>query len=149
MAEKTIELKDLIGTHILSGVETGEMEQERLFGYESCNYVKFTLDGITYMAVEDPDDGYRSYCSDLKILDEKSRYELPDILVDCVMCIHEDSDPWNHENDILVFKDAKNGKEILKIGTAHVNDYYPYCVLEYNPENIHYNDRKEVTSETT
>lgn len=39
-------------------------------------------------------------------------------------------------DDILVFVDVKNGKEILKVGTGNTDDYYPYCVLEYTPENL-------------
>ena len=39
-------------------------------------------------------------------------------------------------NDILVFVDFENGKEILEIGTGNYDDYYPYCVLNYYPENM-------------
>lgn len=43
-------------------------------------------------------------------------------------------------NDILVFHDVMNGKEILAIGTGNFDDYYPYCVLEYTPENMFCNE---------
>jgi hypothetical protein len=53
------ELKDFVGKHILSGIEFSTMIRKDYWGEdESVNYIKFTLDGITYLAVEDPDDGY-------------------------------------------------------------------------------------------
>lgn len=135
-----IGLKDLVGRHILSGIETGQVKRT-IFGYEEeCNYIKFTLDGVHYMAVEDPDDGYRSYLYDLEISDTPCRYPLPDVAVECHM---RPDDVEHYEvNDILVFVDVKNGKEVLAIGTGNTDDYYPYCVLDYIPENLSCNEGK-------
>lgn len=127
-----MELKDLIGKHILSGIEVGQKTVERYSYQETCNYIKFTIDGTTYMAFEDPNDGYRSYMEELKIVEEPCKIKLPNIFVRCHM--EEDGD-WI-KNDILVFVDVENGKTILEIGTGNYDDYYPFCVLNYYPENM-------------
>lgn len=73
-----MELLDLVGTHQLSGVETGQMTvEDEWAGQQDCQFVKFTLDGVHYMAVEDPDDGYRSRCRDLVVSDKPPRYSFP------------------------------------------------------------------------
>ena len=84
------------------------------------------------MALEDPDDGYRSYMHELEIVEDPCKIKLPSIFVCCHM-----RENGNYENnDILVFVDFENGKEILEIGTGNYDDYYPYCVLHYYPENM-------------
>jgi hypothetical protein len=133
------ELEDFIGKHILSGVEFGTMIRKGWYGGdEKVNCVKFTLDGITYLAVEDPDDGYRSYMEDLVIVDDICKIRLPDIEVVCQM----QPDTSCERNNVLVVVDALNGKTILEIGTANYDDYYPYCVMEYTPENMSCNAGK-------
>lgn len=135
-----MELRDLAGKHILSGIEVGEKRfGTRLYVIEEQRYVKFTLDGIHYLAVEDPDDGYRSYMEDLQTTDDPCEIPLPNVEAVCHMT--EDS-KWGN-NDILVFVDAANGKEILRIGTGNCYDYYPYCVMEYTPENMSCNDQRK------
>jgi hypothetical protein len=134
-----MELKDLVGKHTLYGIEVGEKEFEtRWDGIEERCYVKFTLDGIHYLAVENPSDGYRSYMEDLQTTDDPCEIPLPNVEVVCHM---EEDDEWD-KNDILVFVDAANGKEILRIGTGKCDDYYPYCEMEYTPENMSCNERR-------
>jgi hypothetical protein len=132
-------LEDLKGNHILSGIEVGTRKIKVFSWEEDCNYIKFILDGTTYLAVENPDDGYRSYMEELQIVDEKCEVKLPDIEV----CCHMRENGKYEENDILVFIDSVNGEEILVIGTGNTDDYYPYCVMEYSPEKMHCNiDRR-------
>jgi hypothetical protein len=45
----------------------------------------------------------------------------------------------DEKNDILCFTDVLSNEVILKIGTGNTNDYYPYCVMEYTPENMYCN----------
>jgi hypothetical protein len=127
---KEVKLCDLVGEHVLSGLETGTRD---VYG-ETCNCVKFTLDGVTYVAVEDPDDGYRSYMNGLYIVEEKCKVALPDIEVFCRM-------RDNGSDDVLVFHDCLNGNEILAIGTEDYSDYYPICIFDYHPENMSCNER--------
>lgn len=55
------------------------------------------------------------------------------------VCVYRDGS----DNDLLDFIDCKNGKVFLTVGTKHVNDYYPVCVFEYNPELLSINQGKE------
>lgn len=135
-----MELEKLTGKHILSGIELGQKEVRDSWGYTIGNFVKFTLDGVTYIALENPDDGYRSYMEELEIVDEVCKTKLPDIEVVCSMR-HDHTAHLGQDDDILSFVDANNGKEILAIGTANTNDYYPYCVFEYTPENMSCNEK--------
>jgi hypothetical protein len=61
-----IELENLIGEHLLSGVDNIQVDET-----EPIDAILFILDGVTYMAIEDPDDGYRSMLAELKIVDRK------------------------------------------------------------------------------
>ena len=134
-----MQLEDLKGKHTLSGIEIGSREFDDGYGYmEERGFVKFVLDGKTYMAVEDPSDGYRSYMEELRVTDEECAVKLPDISVCCVM---KDDSEWG-TNDVLEFVDLGNGNIILAIGTQNTDDYYPYCVMEYFPEKMSCNEGK-------
>ena len=61
------------------------------------------------------------------------KYQFPSITVLCRMI-------ETHSRTALEFIDLKNGKTILLIGTGDIDDYYPYCIMEYHPEHIHYNE---------
>lgn len=113
-------LNDLCGKHILQGVEY------RNDGYSDITL--FKLDGVTYKATEDPDDGYRSCMGSLEVVEQSPRYSFETEVL-CSMCESNDA-------DILEVRDTQNGKIILRIGTANVWDYYPYCVMEWMPGNM-------------
>lgn len=127
-----MELRDFCGRHIFSGCELREEVVEGYYMEDMATVCLFTLDGITYKAVEDPDDGYRSYCKDIEVSEVPPRYSFPGVAVLCSM--KEDSRDEN--NDVLVIRDAINGKVILEVGTMNYDDYYPYAHFEYNPENM-------------
>jgi hypothetical protein len=128
-----MKLEWLVGEHIFSGCELIPGED-----FATCLFV---LDGNTYKAEEDPEDGYRSWCNDLEITYDRPHYTFPGIEVICSMkerdCEYEHS---SHECDILVITDKKNGKLILEVGTNETNSYYPYCVFHYRPENMSCNE---------
>lgn len=135
-----MELKELVGKHFLSGIETGTEERsKRFYGNETVSYVKFCIDGVNYMAVEDPCDGYRSYCSDLDISETPCKIQIPTTEVLCTM--RPNDDRWGVNNDVLVLTDCETGLVVLEVGTANTNDYYPYCVMEWTPENLSCNRR--------
>ena len=116
-----MELYDLKGMHTLSGVEYIE------------DGIRFVLDGHTYQANEDPEDGYRSCLRDIALCDASVQFRFEPVNVLCRM---DESD----DDEILEFIDTGNGKTILRIGTADFSDYYPMCVMEWKPEKMAYND---------
>lgn len=127
-----MELIDLCGQHIFSGIEPFTVKT----GWcENCNGVRFVFDGVAYEAVEDPCDGYRSYLGRINESDVMPKNTFPGVLVVCHM-------EQNHHDEILCAVDAHNGKIVLRIGTDYFEDYYPRCILEYNPENMHLNEMR-------
>lgn len=123
----------MVGLHALSGVETGyTVVYDEWDGDLDCSFVKFTLDGIHYMAIEDPEDGYRSRCKDLIVSDEPPKYSFPPQVMDCFM--KQDDDGYG--SNILIMQDSVTGENVLEVGTGDCNDYYPYCHFVYRPEGM-------------
>ena len=109
-------LEDLVGEHILSGVESNTIPGPEV----DCITLSFILDDITFSACEDAEDGYRSSMKEL-ILGGKVNNTFPGIKVN----IEYD----NTSNcDILNFIDIITKKIVLSIGTDNVDDYYPCFV---------------------
>lgn len=136
-----MELKQLCGKHILQGVDRRMYRHENIWGEEvETDSVWFKVDGITYVAVENPSDGWRSYCEDLFATEQSPRYNIPDVPVVCEMM--PDGEDWMGvcRNEVLIIRDASNNKVILEVGTENFDDYYPYCHFEYHPENLSCND---------
>lgn len=135
MCEK-VELESLVGKHFLSGVDFGIHKWNSGFSEESCTML-FILDDVTYEAIEDPDDGYRSCLESLMVSDKEVRTKFPKQEVVCKM----KEDDKNYSNDILQFIDVITGKVVLEVGTDHYDDYYPCCVMNWYPENLAINNR--------
>ena len=131
-----MELKDLVGIHKLSGVDyvpsTRNKEPYDYYG----NDILFCLDGITYLITEDEDDGYRSYMTELEITDRQIKNVFSEQTVECKY-IDKDRE-CNETSDILQIY-SLDEKMILEIGTGNTDDYYPYTVFNYNPENMDIN----------
>ena len=128
-----MELKDLVGLHELSGVDS-TTEKVKQWGdhYEDANVVRFVLDGKTYKAIEDPDDGFRSYCKELEVCDEVVSNNFP---LQKVMGKMKDNSTYE-VNDVIQFIDVVTGKVVLEVGTDNIDDFYPYCVMNWSPENL-------------
>ena len=123
-----MQLSDFTGLHELSGVDYCE-------GHEGEMNVRFCLDGVTYLAEEDPDDGYRSYMKELKISETPCKNVFPR---QTVFCEYDDG----RHNDLLDMKNTGTGDLILRIGTEDIDDYYPICRMEWNPENMPCNKKE-------
>lgn len=128
-----MELKDLVGLHELSGVDTTTEKVKQYDDiYEDVDVIRFVLDDKTYKAIQDPDDGYRSYCSELEVCDEVVSNNFPPHKV---MAKMKDNEPYT-VNDTIQFIDTVTGKLVLEVGTDNTDDYYPYCVMLWSPENL-------------
>lgn len=131
--EKLAELDSLLGLHKLDAVDVGSMKVKTWGDDEGeCNTLSFRLDGIVYTAVEDPNDGYRS--SMKKLLVEKKRLKNKFTAIK-VVGIKKPPSSYQ-ENDTLQFYDAITGKLVLEVGTDNTDDYYPYFVATFIPENM-------------
>ena len=128
-----MELKDLVGLHELSGVDlTEEKVKTWSDDFENAGVIRFVIDGKTYKAIEDPDDGYRSNCRELEVTDEIITNMFPP---QKVMGKMKENETYQ-TNDTIQFIDVVTGKVVLEVGTDNCDDYYPYCVFGWNPENM-------------
>lgn len=128
---KTIDLDDLVGFKKLDAVDFSENKIKSSELYDaSAQLCKFRLDGIVYLAVENPEDGYRSCLEDIYILDKddvKNIFEPID-----VECKINPNNP-----DCLLVIDVNTNKPVLEIGTDYTKDeYYPMFISDFNPGNM-------------
>ena len=126
-----MELKDLAGEHVLDAVDFSN-EQVKTWGdeFESCNVMRFRLDGIVYTAVEDPSDGYRSSMRELDVGEWK--------MANCfegmrVVGRHRANCTYGGSADILELIAISTGKTVLEVGTDNTSDYYPSYVANFDP----------------
>lgn len=130
-----VEFADLIGDHVLYGVEFGSIKCKGSYrGFdEEANYILFNLDGITYQAIENPDDGYRSMLSGIRIVDQEvkpfaggKKEGYP------VEVRYDESD---HEILDFYLKPTQPVQDsVLCIGTDNSCAYYPTCIMYFNAE---------------
>lgn len=120
-----LKIETLFGEHMFSGVQvipdTGKGGK-----------VLFVIDGTTYCAYEDPDDGYRSYFSSINILSNKK----PNITFKPQRVVITGCE------DGIQILNIKTGEPILLLYTDHGDYYYPYCNFTYNPENMEINKER-------
>lgn len=124
-----IEWEELYGLHTLTGVDILEDAGEGMI----C---LFRLDGDTYAATEDPDDGYRSYFSSIYTTDKE-----PKIIFDEEQVIICGCNTTGQQG--IQILNAKTGLIILELSTVALDDYYPSCRFEYFPENLSANYDKD------
>ena len=142
--EKSVQLKDLVGVHILTGVDFepyGRTFQSSYDGFYPESIVNFTIDGITYTAVEDKEDGYRSSMKEIFASDLKLKNTFHPVMVQCAMSLEPEACSSNGEYDqILQITDMETGKIILEVGTNHTDDYYPCFIASFSPQNMAINN---------
>jgi len=135
-----IEMESLVGKHLLSGVDESKMSVNT-YGdiFEDCQCINFVLDGVTYTAIEDPDDGYRSQMDKIVVGDTKVTNVFAPVEV-LVSYRDKTEGSYPGECEILDFTDTKNGKRVMEIGTDNCDDYYPCFVASWMPENLSINE---------
>lgn len=119
-----VKLEDLVGEHLLSGVD-------EVGGTEEANVINFTLDGLTFTAMEDPEDGWRSSMESLTVRAEPTTNSFPPVKVVGQM----------KKKEVLILVDMVTGKTVLEVGTDDADDWYPAFVSSFMPENMACNAR--------
>lgn len=120
-----IPFEQLYGIHILSGFEYTHDK----FGFSAA---RFILDGETYDAVCDPDDGWRSSLGGIFSTTEKCAQNIPDIQVEIMKA--DDKDLYGV---VFIVRDKEySARPVIWLGTDHNDAWYPYCVHRYEPENF-------------
>lgn len=114
-----------VGTNILDGNQSGAAN------------ICFTLDGHTYMAEENPEDGYRSSLDSVRTV----AFVLPNAFPACrVRCEWPPVDAdWKENTGLILFRSASTNKVILEVGTDYSDEYYPSFIASFRPENMDIN----------
>jgi hypothetical protein len=88
----------------------------------------YKLDETVWEAIEDPDDGYRSYLKSIEIAREDGNYTFSRVPLAIVEArVANDIDGWK-------LWDVVDGHLWLTVGTDNSDDYYPNFVFEYTPK---------------
>lgn len=127
-----MELKDLAGKHLLSGVDRLSESLEHWGSYANCDVINFVLDGVTYSVIEDPGDGYRSSMREIVVSERRVANNFPPVEV---VGVYRDRRSY-YVSDILEVYDTLSGRLVIEVGTENTDDWYPYYVANFNPENI-------------
>lgn len=131
---KTTTLEELVGAHLLSGVQPGTRPRGE-YQDEDPDTLTVVLDDVAYMIIEDPSDGYRSSMQDIEIADittVTNRFQ--PVKVTATMRVKK-ADEY-HQPEIIDITDDATGKIVLSLGTGDADDYYPYFVADWHPENL-------------
>ena len=129
---KSIELETLIGERVLTGVDT-DVVRVKTYEWreeEPCEVLRFILDGVTYEAIEDPSDGYRSDMQGCYVTDTPVKNMFAPVKV---VGRFRTKGEYSGTDAVLELIDAANGKVILEVGTSNVDDYYPSFVAGWHP----------------
>ena len=117
-----MELKDLEGKHVLTGVDFGKLKNKD-YSYDESTTVDFILDGKIFSAIEDPNDGYRSCMSE--IIENREGADIKNIFYAVVVCGVMRNDSIYEVNEIIDFVDMTKNKavdvrfiELMPIGIA-------------------------------
>jgi len=119
-----MELINLVNSKHLEGVDKVNIGD--------ANGILFKLDGVSYLALEDEINGYRS-C--MKELQEVNFYPNNSFEPVPIFCNHKTKGEYNGKANILEIYN-KSGGIILRIGTDNIDNYYPCYLENYYPENI-------------
>lgn len=93
--------------------------------FGNCSVIRFKLDGVVYVAIEDPSDGYRNYLGELKVDTKEINNAFTGVEVKGV---------YKESGDvILCLVDTTTNEAVLTVGTDYSDDYYPYFVANFNP----------------
>lgn len=145
LVEEIVDDKDNIisnGLHTISGIGN-TTTQEGVYDTD-VDVDLFCIDGVTYGAFIDPNDGYRSYGVIKKMPEYKCQYTFPPqpIKIENKIIKGNPMDYFAEDKHLLVMTDATNGKEVLVVGTDYTDDYYPNACFHWQPENLEINKNK-------
>ena len=113
------QLIDFTGLHILSGAEVWTGPDP------ATNGLQFVLDGVAYLATEDPDAGYRlGEIREVPLDQVQNRFKG----VRVMGLLHQ---------ELLELVDVRTGKVVLEVGTEDESPHnYPCFVGRFIPEGM-------------
>ena len=103
----------------------------REFDFYGVNNESFALDGEVYTALEDQDDGYRSYMETVVCEHGLMTMVFPRHCLARVRVLQMSLDQSDENGYRLV--DVDTGHVWLEFGTNHSDNYYPWFFFTYTP----------------
>jgi hypothetical protein len=100
------------------------------YGVDNNSFRLGTLDTgelLTYEAIEDPSDGYRSYLASVVIQNSLGLIFFSNPIASVVI---EETDKGDFKGFEL--KDIEDNHVWLRFGTDNCDDYYPYFIFQYS-----------------
>lgn len=105
------------------------------YGHDNC---AFKLGEAIFEAIEDPDDGYRSYLDTIKLKSSKGLIFFGQPIAQVQVTEFKsksDLEKYAYEEFVgYALRDITDGHIWLKIGTDYRDDYYPCFVFSYQPK---------------
>ena len=98
------------------------------FGFYGVDNNCFKLGRKIYEAIENEDDGYRSYLDSVNIVN------IDGIFFNKPLGYVEVKAIDTGYFDGYIVEDVKDGHVWLRVGTDNADDYYPMFVFEYQPK---------------
>lgn len=129
--EQRMRIEEFYGIHTLS--EIGQ------FRSEDESHV-FVLDGKTYIARENSEDGYRSIMDDISLAtgDEELVFENRFPEQEVFISIYK-----SRKEEMMRMESERTGELILEIGTEEHEEYYPCAIFSFTPENLDCNQKSD------
>lgn len=126
-----VDLDSLVGERVFTGADSGILPADPdNFQYETASLFRFVLNGVTYTAQEDWNDGYRSSLGTLTIGDGgRPVPTVPPVRV----LVRKLPDSDYEKNDAIEGICVENGKQVFCVGTTNSDDYYPSFVGNFDP----------------
>lgn len=94
------------------------------FEFYGVNLNKFKLGTIVFEAIEDPNDGYRSYLESVELSSSPAIFSKRPLAIVTVKT-YEDG---------FTLVDQKTNHVWLSVYTDALDDYYPYFTFSYSPD---------------
>lgn len=104
----------------------------KTFDFYGATEDQFKLGSTVYEAIEDPDDGYRSYLGSVEVVDSKAIFFNQPLAEVTVLSVDEVNGNGAFEGYKLV--DTHDGHVWLVFGTENTDDYYPWFTFKYLPK---------------
>jgi hypothetical protein len=139
---ETMTLKDFCGEHRLTGVDFTTAPKADEWVDRDSQVCRFEIDGKTWLAVEDPSDGYRSSMREIRESAERPANRWRPVRVVGSM---SERGSYGQRDDVLEFRLVKTGEIVLRVGTENTDDYYPSFVADFRPEALDRAARWKVT----
>jgi 2-hydroxychromene-2-carboxylate isomerase len=89
----------------------------------------FNLDGAAFEALEDEDDGYRSYLDTVELSQSKGLIFFKTPIAKVIVTTIDPADFWGY-----IFTDVEDGHVWLKVGTEYAEEHYPMFIFDYQPK---------------